>query len=87
MFRFVFPAPDFNKLHRVTQALTDTPIQAEITRLVGVNEPEYTAECNRVLQCLKETKSFKKAKEFASVVGLPVDQVIVEQVLKICFSF
>ncbi|XP_033634267.1 spatacsin-like [Asterias rubens] len=74
-------APDFNKLHKVTQALTDTPIQAEITRLVGVNEPEYTAECNRVLQCLKETKSFKKAKEFASVAGLPVDQVIVEQLL------
>ncbi|XP_038076708.1 spatacsin-like [Patiria miniata] len=71
--------PDYNKLYKMTQALTDTPIHANITCLL--EGTEYMDECHRVLESLKEAKLLQKAKEFASVAGLPVDQVIVEQLL------
>ncbi|XP_022104683.1 spatacsin-like isoform X2 [Acanthaster planci] len=69
--------PDYNKLYKLTQALTDTPIHTRITCLL--EGTEYMDECHRVLECLKEAQLFQKAKEFATVAGLPVDQVIVEQ--------
>ena len=71
--------PDYNKLYKLTQALTDTPIQTRVNCLL--EGTEYMDECHRVLECLKEAKLFQKAKEFATVGGLAVDQVIVEQVL------
>ncbi|XP_029139153.1 spatacsin [Protobothrops mucrosquamatus] len=74
--------PDLKKLSALSAILKDSPISVSRTLLSNYSLERFQEECQRILEQLQESSSFSVARNVAELAALPVDNVVIQEVLQ-----
>ncbi|KAJ8417174.1 hypothetical protein AAFF_G00284010 [Aldrovandia affinis] len=74
--------PDFQKLSLLSQILQDTPVSLSCCLLESGSTEVLQGECLRMLEQLQENGLFAQARQVAELAGLPIDGVVINELLQ-----
>uniref|UniRef100_A0A8D0G645 SPG11 vesicle trafficking associated, spatacsin n=1 Tax=Sphenodon punctatus TaxID=8508 RepID=A0A8D0G645_SPHPU len=74
--------PDVKKLCALSRILKDSPVSISHALLTSYNMENFQKECRSVLEQLQERGFFSLARDVAQLAELPVDSVVIEEVLQ-----
>ncbi|XP_036390743.1 spatacsin [Megalops cyprinoides] len=74
--------PDFKKLSLLGQILQDTPVSLSHCLLESSSTEVLQGECLHMLEQLQESGFFSQARQVAELAGLPIDGVVVNELLQ-----
>ncbi|KAJ6662923.1 hypothetical protein lerEdw1_011127 [Lerista edwardsae] len=74
--------PDMKKLSVLSCILKDSSISIDRAILRSYTPENFQKECGRILELLQERSSFSTARAVAELAELPVDNIIVQEVLQ-----
>ncbi|KAI4883873.1 hypothetical protein NFI96_025740 [Prochilodus magdalenae] len=74
--------PDFKKLSQLSQILADTPVCLSPCLLEDYTPESMQGECQNMLKELQDLGLFSQARSVAELAGLPIDHLIVNQLLR-----
>ncbi|XP_035250869.1 spatacsin isoform X1 [Anguilla anguilla] len=74
--------PDFKKLSQLSQILQDTPVPLSHCLLESSSTEVLQGECLSMLEQLQETGLFAQARQVAELAGLPIDGVVINELLQ-----
>ncbi|XP_013920684.1 PREDICTED: spatacsin isoform X1 [Thamnophis sirtalis] len=74
--------PDLKKLSALGAILKDSPTCISRTLLRSYSCEGFREECRRILEQLQESSSFSVARRVAELAALPVDNVVIQEVLQ-----
>ncbi|XP_062849138.1 spatacsin [Trichomycterus rosablanca] len=73
--------PDFKKLSELSQILADTPVPLSPCLLENYTTETLQAECQKMLEMLQKLGLFSQARRVVELAGLPIDQLIINELL------
>ncbi|XP_007231256.3 spatacsin [Astyanax mexicanus] len=74
--------PDFKKLSQLSQILAETPVCLSSCLLEDYTPESLQGECQSMLEELQELGLFSQARRVAELAGLPIDRLIVNELLR-----
>lgn len=74
--------PDFKKLSQLSQVLSDTPVLLSPCLLEDYSTSALQGECRKMLEQLQEMGLFTQARKVAQLAELPVDCLIINELLR-----
>ncbi|KAG9341188.1 hypothetical protein JZ751_019627 [Albula glossodonta] len=74
--------PDFKKLSLLSQILQDTPVSLSRCLLENGSTDVLQGECLRMLEQLQESGLFSQSRQVAELAGLPIDGVVINELLQ-----
>ncbi|XP_050955035.1 spatacsin [Labeo rohita] len=74
--------PDFKKLSQLSQVLSDTPVPLSARLLEDYSSAGLQDECRRIMQELQEIGLFTQARKVAQLAELPIDSLIINELLR-----
>ncbi|KAI7811577.1 spatacsin isoform X1 [Triplophysa rosa] len=74
--------PDFKKLSQLSQVLSDTPVPLSPCLLEDYSTSALQGECRKMLEQLQDTGLFTQARKVAQLAELPVDCLIINELLR-----
>ncbi|XP_061451638.1 spatacsin isoform X2 [Rhineura floridana] len=74
--------PDMKKLSTLSFILKDSPVSVDRAILSRYTPENFQDECRRILEELQERSSFSTARDVAELAELPVDNVVIQEVLQ-----
>ncbi|KAK2834753.1 hypothetical protein Q7C36_015454 [Tachysurus vachellii] len=74
--------PDFKKLSQLSQILADTPVPLSPCLLENYTTKNLQRECQRMLEELQDLALFCQARKVAELAGLPIDRLIINELLR-----
>ncbi|TSK13422.1 Spatacsin [Bagarius yarrelli] len=74
--------PDFKKLSLLSQILADTPVPLSPCLLDNYTTQSLQRECQRMLEELQDLGLFCQARKVAELAGLPIDRLIINELLR-----
>ncbi|XP_058264105.1 spatacsin isoform X1 [Hemibagrus wyckioides] len=74
--------PDFKKLSQLSQILADTPVPLSPCLLENYTTKSLQRECQRMLEELQDLALFCQARKVAELAGLPIDHLIINELLR-----
>ncbi|XP_036432249.1 LOW QUALITY PROTEIN: spatacsin [Colossoma macropomum] len=74
--------PDFKKLSQLSQILAETPVCLSPCLLEDYTPENLQRECQSMLEELQELGLFSQARRVAELAGLPIDRLIVNELLR-----
>ncbi|KAJ8344407.1 hypothetical protein SKAU_G00317360 [Synaphobranchus kaupii] len=74
--------PDFKKLSQLSHILKDTPVALSHCLLESSSAEVLQGECLSILQQLQENGLFAQAMQVAELAGLPIDGVVINELLQ-----
>ncbi|MCI4381975.1 hypothetical protein PGIGA_G00258170 [Pangasianodon gigas] len=74
--------PDFKKLSQLSQILADTPVPLSPCLLENYTTKSLQRECQRMLEELQDLALFCQARKVAELAGLPIDRLIINELLR-----
>lgn len=73
--------PDYSLLYQLNLILKDTSQEhTYFSKLICCEKESYQSECTFILERLQDSNQFNKAKMFARLTRLPIDNLIFSQV-------
>ncbi|KAL1786843.1 spatacsin isoform X1 [Sigmodon hispidus] len=74
--------PDVQKLCMLSQILKDTPIAINPAVITSYSPENFQHECTSILEKLKADGQFSVARRVAELAALPVDSLVIEQLIQ-----
>ncbi|XP_042328622.1 spatacsin isoform X2 [Sceloporus undulatus] len=74
--------PEMKKLSALTRILKGSPVSVDRALLSNYTPENFQKECRRILGQLQERNSFSVARSVAELAELPVDNVVIQEVLQ-----
>ncbi|CAI5792574.1 Spatacsin_C domain-containing protein [Podarcis lilfordi] len=74
--------PDMKKLSALSFTLKDSPVSIDCAILSSYTPENFQKECRRILEELQDQSSFLIARKVAELAELPVDNVVIQEVLQ-----
>ncbi|XP_072528335.1 spatacsin isoform X2 [Salminus brasiliensis] len=74
--------PDFKKLSQLSQILAETPVCLSSCLLEDYTLESLQGECQSMLEKLQDLGLFSQARRVAELAGLPIDRLIVNELLR-----
>uniref|UniRef100_A0A8C8JFA4 Spatacsin C-terminal domain-containing protein n=1 Tax=Oncorhynchus tshawytscha TaxID=74940 RepID=A0A8C8JFA4_ONCTS len=74
--------PDFKKLSFLSQVLQDTSVSLSPRLLESYSPDILQGECQNMLEKLQDSGLFHKARQVAELAGLPIDSLVINELLQ-----